>query len=144
MTRDIGVGVAIFVWRDGKCITNRRMGTHGKDTVSIPGGHLEKGESWEECAQRELMEEVGCSAKNIRLLAVTNDLFESGAHYVTIWLEGDWASGNPASQEPSVITDVAWRSIDELPDNLFEPCWTNLRNAVPDMFRNTHLELRHG
>jgi 8-oxo-dGTP diphosphatase len=129
------VGVAVFIWRDGKVIMNERRGSHGHGTWSIPGGHLEFGETWEECAKREAMEEVGVELTNVRFLAATNDLFaDAGKHYISIWLEADWASGEPVSREPEKVIDVQWRSLADLPTPLFEPCWQNLRAAKPEFF----------
>jgi len=47
------VGVAIIVTRGDKVLLMKRMGPHGHGTWSTPGGHLEFGESPEECAARE-------------------------------------------------------------------------------------------
>lgn len=129
------VGVAVFIWRDGKVIFYERRGSHGHGTWSIPGGHLEFGESWEECAKREAMEEVGVDITNVRLLAVTNDIFEAeGKHYISIWLEADWLSGEPKSGEPEKVIGIEWRSLSDLPSPLFEPCWQNLRATKPELF----------
>lgn len=131
----VKVGVACFVWRDGKFLMGMRRGSHGADTWSIPGGHLELGETWEECAAREVIEETGMHIKNIRLLAVTNDIMSTdNKHYVTIWMEADWASNEPAVMEPDKWIDHQWRSFQTLPPPLFEPCWQNLRKAKPELF----------
>jgi 8-oxo-dGTP diphosphatase len=129
------VGIACFVWQDGKFLMGQRRGTHGKDTWSVPGGHLELGESWEECAIREITEETGMTIHNIRFLAATNDVFpESGKHYVSIWLEADWLGGEPTITEPDKYTDQGWYDFGSLPAPLFEPCWQNLRLMRPDLF----------
>lgn len=131
-----GVGVACFVWKDGKFLVGKRIGKHGLDTWSVPGGHLELGESWEEAAKREIMEESGMEIDNIRFVAATNDLFESGKHYISIWVEADWKANEPQITEPDKWIDHAWRDFKTLPDPLFEPCWQNLRKARPDLFVN--------
>jgi 8-oxo-dGTP diphosphatase len=129
------VGLAAFIWRDGKFIMMQRKGSHGTGTWSVPGGHLEYGETWEECVRREIMEEVGVEVTNIKFLAATNDIFNKDVkHYISIWMTCDWASGEPQNMEPEKITDVEWRSFQDLPAPLFEPCWTNLRQAEPELF----------
>lgn len=129
------VGVAVLIWRDGKSIMYERRGSHGHGTWSIPGGHLEFGETWEECARREALEEVGVHIKNVRFLAVTNDIFPTeDKHYLSIWLEADWAAGEPKSLEPEKVVGIEWHSLTDLPSPLFEPCWQNLRRTRPDLF----------
>lgn len=129
------VGIGVFVWKDSKFLICKRQGAHGEGSWSIPGGHLEFGEAWEECAMREVMEETGMKIKNIRLLVATNDYFEAESkHYVTIWLESDWYSGEPAIMEPDKCAQMEWRTLYNLPAPLFQPCWQNLQRARPDLF----------
>lgn len=131
----VGVGVACFVWKDGKFLMQQRLGAHGVGTWSVPGGHLEFGESWEECAAREVAEESGLTISNPKFLAVTNDLFaEKGKHYISIWMTSDWGRGEPSIIEPDKCTAQGWFDFKSLPSPLFEPCWENLRLAKPELF----------
>lgn len=128
-------GLGVFIWKDGKFLMFRRQGAHGHDTWSIPGGHLEYGESWEEGAKREALEETGLVIDNVRPLAFTNDIFEADhKHSVTVWVESDWAGGEAAIMEPDKAADLAWHNFRDLPSPLFEPCWQNLRAAKPELF----------
>lgn len=61
---NVGVGVMIFD-KDGMILLGKRKGSHGAGEYSFPGGHLEYGESFEECAKREVMEECGIEIKNL-------------------------------------------------------------------------------
>lgn len=129
------VGVAALIWRDGKILLYERAGSHGHGTWSIPGGHLEYGESWEECIRREVMEEIGVTLKNVRFLAVTNDIFaRDDKHYVSIWMEADLDEGEPRCMEPEKIIRLAWSDLKDLPEPLFQPCWDNLRALKPELF----------
>lgn len=131
----VGIGVACFVWKDGKFLMAQRSGSHAADVWSVPGGHLEWNESWKETATREVWEETGMHIKNVRFLAVTNDIMPAdGKHYVSIWMEADWASGKPTITEPEKCTDQGWYTFQTLPAPLFEPCWQNLRLAKPELF----------
>lgn len=57
-------------------------------TYGNPGGHLEYGETFEECIIREVLEETNLIIKNPEFLAVTNDIFkQEQKHYVSIFLK---------------------------------------------------------
>jgi 8-oxo-dGTP diphosphatase len=56
--------------------------------MQCPGGHLEHGESFADCAKREALEETGLEIGNIRFLTATNDVMEEGKHYVTVFVTG--------------------------------------------------------
>jgi 8-oxo-dGTP diphosphatase len=120
------VGIGVFVIRDGKFLMGHRKGSHGSDTWSIPGGHMEFGESFEQTAKREVMEETGLQIKNVRFGAVTNDVFnDDKKHYVTVWVLSDAPKGEPSITEPDKFVDQEWIDIDKLPEPLFLP-WRSL------------------
>lgn len=136
MKPEVRVGVACFVWKDGQFLMGQRKGSHGADTWSVPGGHLELNESWEDAAKREVMEETSLEIQNIRFLAATNDLMlRDGKHYVSIWMQAEWKSGEPIITEPEKYLNLQWSTFKTLPTPLFEPCWQNLRQAKPELFR---------
>ena len=102
------VGVAAIVFNNqGKIVTGKRKGSHGTGESSIhaqagsisltvpdpgtwqaPGGHLEHGESFFACAEREALEETGLKVRGTKVLAVTNDVFAAeGKHYITIFVK---------------------------------------------------------
>jgi 8-oxo-dGTP diphosphatase len=131
----VRVGVGVFVWRDGRFIMGQRLGSHGANTWSVPGGHLEFGESWEDCAIREVKEETGMTVDKVRLVALTNDIFEKdNKHYITIWVDCDWMKNEPEITEPDKWINQEWRTFKTLPSPLFEPCWQNLRLVKPELF----------
>ncbi len=53
------VGVGVVFLRDDRVFLAKRHGSHGEDTWASAGGHLEMGETLEECARRQAMEELG-------------------------------------------------------------------------------------
>ena len=69
-TTKIAVGVMIF--KDEKVLLIRRQGSHGAGEYAFPGGKLEYGESFEECINREIMEETGIIVKNISFIILVN------------------------------------------------------------------------
>ncbi len=134
MNSAVRVGIGVFVWKDSKFLMGMRRGAHGYDTWSVPGGHLEFGESWEECAKREVREETSLEIANIRFLAATNNIFkEERKHSVTIWMQSDWQSGSPTITEPDKFISMEWLTFASLPRPLFLP-WEQLRKTVPHLF----------
>jgi 8-oxo-dGTP diphosphatase len=88
------VGVGVCIIKDGKVLLGERLGSHGENTWSFPGGHLEYGETFVECALREVSEEVGLEIGELTFVTATNDVFEvEGEHYVTIYIQAAWLSG---------------------------------------------------
>lgn len=116
------VGVGVLVNRDGRVLLLRRSNVHGDGTWSAPGGHIDRGESLEQCARREVFEETGVTIKDIRFFAVTNDIFEAeGKHYVTIWMSAEYESGTAFVAAPNECSEVGWFDRSELPRPLFVP-----------------------
>ena len=113
------VGVGMHIRKDRKFLLMYKKSKHGADTWSAPGGHLEHGESWEECGRREALEETGLMLGEVRFGGVPNDIFESGKHYETVHLVGDWIEGEPQNLEPEKCEKMDWFSPEELPSPLF-------------------------
>ena len=116
------VGIGVIVRNDRQLLLMRRSNSHGAGTWSSPGGHLEYGETPEACALRETLEETGVTITNVTFRTITNDFFEDeGKHYVTIWMEGDYLSGEPFINSARELTAVGWFPWDVLPQPLFLP-----------------------
>lgn len=129
--KSVRVGIAVFVFKEGTFLMQRRAGSHGAGSWSVPGGHLEFGESFEDTARREVKEETDLEIKNIRFGAITNDHFaDEGKHYVTIWMLSNWSGGIERITEPDKCTAQAWHTFADLPQPLFHS-WNQL---VPSEF----------
>lgn len=123
---NVRVGIGCFVFKNDKFIMQQRQGAHGEGSWSVPGGHLEFGESFEDTARREVKEETNLDIKNVRFGAVTNDYFaDEDKHYVTVWMLSDWDNGKEYITEPNKCTAQAWHDFEDLPDPLFLP-WQQL------------------
>ncbi len=121
------VGVGVIIIKNGKILLGKRKNAHGEGSWSFPGGHLEFGESWKNCALRETMEETSITIKNIRFGTITNDIFlTENKHYVTIFMLADYKSGEVKIMEPEKCTRWDWFSWNKLPQPLFVPI-QNLR-----------------
>ena len=126
------VGVGVCIVKDGKVLLGQRLNAHGHGTWSFPGGHLEFGESLAVCAQREVAEETDLKIKNIRFVTITNDVFiKENKHYITIYMQADWSSGQPQVLEPDKMVKWQWFEWDKLPSPLFLP----MQSLVDSGFR---------
>lgn len=116
------IGVGVIALRDNKVLMGLRKGSHGKGAWGFPGGHLEYGETPEECAIRETLEETGMTIKKLKRGPFTNDIFEkNGKHYVTLYIITSEVWGDPIVMEPKKCERWEWFSWDEIPENLFLP-----------------------
>ena len=131
------VGVGVIVKRGDQVLLLRRRNTHGSGTWSVPGGHLDFGESPEQCASREVREETGVEIEEVEFRAVTNDFFEAeGKHYLTLWFEAKHLSGDASVSAPDEMSEVGWFSWGSLPAPLFLP----LRNLLDGNCYPQHAE----
>jgi 8-oxo-dGTP diphosphatase len=74
----------------------------------------------EECAVREAKEETGVEVENVRFRAVTNDVFEEERkHYLTVWMEAEYVSGEPTVRAGYEMSEVEWFPWSRLPTPLF-------------------------
>lgn len=120
MSPQTGVGVLIF--RDGKLLLGRRKGSHGAGDWSAPGGHLEFGESPDDCARREVLEETGLQLNTLQNGAFVSDIFpEVNKHYITLLVVSHDASGEPQLLEPEKCEGWQWFAPEALPEPLFAP-----------------------
>jgi 8-oxo-dGTP diphosphatase len=116
------VGVAIIVVKDSRILLGKRLNSHGSGTWQFPGGHLEFGESIEDCAKRELFEETGLTIRNIRFGPYTNDIFKTEQkHYITLFVIADYDSGTVTVKEPNKSDKWGWFSWSQLPEPKFLP-----------------------
>jgi 8-oxo-dGTP diphosphatase len=115
------VGVAILIEKDGKVLLGKRKGAHGAGTWAPPGGHIEFGETFEETAKREALEEIGVRIIDPVVVGITNDFFEKEQkHYITVFIAAE-TKDTPKIMEPEKCSNLSWFNWKKLPTPLFLP-----------------------
>lgn len=117
-----------MILKDNKVLLAKRKGSHGAGEYAFPGGHLEFGESFEECAIRETNEEAGIEISNIKFQYLANVRKYAGKHYVHVGLTAEWVSGEPKVLEPQKSESWHWYPLGQVPRPLFEMCRMSLES----------------
>jgi 8-oxo-dGTP diphosphatase len=116
------VGVAVILTRDHKVLLLKRKGPHGPGTWTVPGGHMDLGETVEQCGAREVKEEIGVEVVDLRFRAITNDIFEGeGRQSISIWMDARIQAGEPRIVSETESSDIGWFGWDALPQPLYLP-----------------------
>lgn len=117
------IGVSVILIHKKNLLLGLRKGSHGADTWGMPGGHIEWGESFYDCAKREIKEELGVGIDcNSSPFYVTNDFFKKeNKHYVTVFVVAYIQEEKIKNNEPEKCSEWRWVNYLELPQNLFLP-----------------------
>jgi 8-oxo-dGTP diphosphatase len=116
------IGVCVIIYnKNGKILLGKRGQSHGAGKWALCGGHLEKWETWEECAIREVKEETDLDIKNITFYDAKETMFpKDEKHYNTIFLKAEVVEGSQEQvMEPNKFDPINWHELDDMPDNLF-------------------------
>lgn len=112
----VGIGV-IIENKKGEILIGKRKGSHAP-YYSIPGGHLENGETFEAAAIREIEEETGMQIKLPEVVCITNNLEtykEFNIHFVSIILHTSTFDGEATIMEPDKCEGWQWVDPKHLP-----------------------------
>lgn len=137
----VGVGFGVMMLKDGKVLLGKRHMDpekassllNGAGTWTMPGGKLNFGETFEQGAKREVLEETGISLNKVDVICVNQDMVET-AHFVTIGLFSDDFVGEPKVMEPDEITEWQWFGLDSLPSPMYFPSLEVLENYKQGKF----------
>lgn len=125
----------IYLIRDDEVLLIEKLRGHGAGKVNAPGGHIEVGETPEECAIREAFEEVGITVLNAELRATLkfHDT-ENGFNMLGYALTSTTFTGQPKSTPEAI---PFWSKIGEIP---FDRMWEDDRHWVPRILGGERLD----
>ena len=116
------VGVSVLVKNGDRILLEKREHSPGAGTWGPPGGYIRYGETLEEAAARETMEETGLEISNIKFRVITNDIFEAEQQqFITVWVEAMYAGGELQKNAPGEESEVNWFQWAALPEPIFLP-----------------------
>ncbi|XP_051149476.1 nudix hydrolase 1 [Andrographis paniculata] len=128
------IGVGVFLVNGNKVLLGRRRTPVGSGTFALPGGHLEFGESFEECAAREVKEETGLDVTGVEFVMVTNNVLSKPKPVQLIAILMRAALVDPGQKlinpEPDKCDGWDWYDWNDLPKPLFEPLETAILHGV--------------
>lgn len=110
------LAVFVFLIKEGKTFLLRRANTGWADgMLTVPSGHIEKGETVLEAAVKEVKEEAGVvvDPKNLDFMHVhyVGDVYVNFYFKTTVW------DGEPYLAEPELCSEVLWVPLDMIPED---------------------------
>lgn len=104
MTDDLPNAASVALVRDTKVLLIKRAYAPYQNLWTLPGGRLEPGESIEQCAIREVQEELAITIRNPRPVLV-QALGRDGGYRLAVFATRDFSGQLRASDE---IADHKW------------------------------------
>ena len=111
------VAVGAVVFKDECVLLVRRGQPPSEDLWAIPGGSVEIGETLQEAAEREILEETGIQIRASKPI-YTFDVIDRDAagkvrfHYVIVDLAADYVQGEPSAGDDAL--EARWVSATEI------------------------------
>jgi ADP-ribose pyrophosphatase YjhB (NUDIX family) len=111
------VGIGVVVLKGDSVLLVRRGKPPNLGDWTVPGGAQELGETTEEAARRELLEEAGVEVGALTLAATVDTIRHDAAgrvqyHYTIIDYAARWEAGEPRAG--SDATEAVWAPLDRL------------------------------
>ncbi len=111
------VGIGIVVIKNDSVLLVRRGKPPNVGTWTLPGGAQELGETTEQAARRELLEETGLEVDTLHFAATVDNIRRDADgriryHYTIIDFAARWVVGEPVAATD--VTEATWAKLDAL------------------------------
>jgi len=137
--KKVGVGFGVMILKNNAVLLGKRHDDpakadselHGEGTWTMPGGKINFGETFEEAAAREVLEEtsIKINQNKLKFISLANDKVPD-AHFVTIGFLCEDFEGEAKAMEPDEITQWRWFGLNDLPEKMYFPSAKILRNYL--------------
>ena len=129
-TKKPAISAAIIV-NGGKVLMVRRRVSEGELSWQFPAGAVESGETVEEAAVRETLEETGLSVEAVKLIG---DRVHPKSKRFMSYTAARVVSGEAHVADDEELDAIKWVSLDEIPEyvpyGLFEPVQEYLNEVL--------------
>ncbi|MEQ9557363.1 MAG: NUDIX hydrolase [Rhodospirillales bacterium] len=124
------VGIGAVVLKDDQVLLIRRGKPPRAGSLSLPGGAQRIGETVNEGALREVLEETGIEAEVLGLIDVVDSMTRDDDgrlqfHYTLVDVVCRWVAGVP--QAAGDAADALWMPLADVPDL---PLWSETRRII--------------
>lgn len=132
------VGVGVIVIKDNKLLLIKRGVAPSKGLWAIPGGSVELGETLQETAEREIMEETGLTIRAGKPVYVFDFIERDDAgrirfHFTVVDIMADYISGTLNAADDAL--EARWVSHEELMNLSITPSTSKLLKEM-DFYTN--------
>lgn len=119
----VACGVAVVVTHRQQVLFGQRNSVADGFAWQLPGGWINSGESPQQAARREVIEETGLLLRELRFVGVTNNVFSPRNHSISLYFEAECVDVGSLKQrvEADKCGAWEWRSWAEVTENLFLP-----------------------
>jgi len=121
-------GVSVIAIDEARRVFLVRHG-YGSGRWSLPGGGLGRGEDPQDCAHREMREELGCALEHVELAAQLDEMLYGAPHRAFVFTARFVGEPRPDGRE---IIEAGWFALDQLPADLVSFAAYRLKLAFPD------------